>query len=219
MQSSRFMMGFNISAAFTLSARLPSLASAMAVAVGLLAGCTTEPTREASVSGDSAKVSQVMTAEATVEAVDQQNRLVTLKREDGSKFTFLAGPEVRNLPQIAAGDKVKARYMESLLASLKKPGEAVKPASTATIVSRAEPGAAPGATAGQQITVTVRIESVDTEKNRVAFTLPSGAMRIFTVRQPEMQEYIKGLKPGDQVEITYTEAVAISVEKPAGEGK
>ena len=209
MQRSRFTV------AFALSARLSSLASAMAVAVGLLAGCTTGPTREARVSGDSAEITQAMTAEATVKAVDQKMRLVTLEREDGSTITVLAGPEVRNLPQIAVGDKVKARYMESLLASLKKPGEAVKPASTAAAVSRAEPGAAPGATSGQQVTVTVRIESVDTEKNRVAFTLPSGAMRIVSVKQPEMQEYIKGLKPGDQVEITYTEAVAISVEKPA----
>ena len=213
MQRSRFTM------AFTLSARLSRLACALAAAGGLLASCTTGPTREARVSGDSAQVTQELTAEATVKAVDQQNRLVTLEREDGSTITFLAGPEVRNLPQIAAGDKVKARYRESLLASVKKPGEAVKPTAVAAAVSRAEPGAAPGATAGQQVTVTVRIESVDTEKNRVAFTLPSGAMRIVSVKQPEMQEYIKGLKPGDQVEITYTEAVAISVEKPAGEGK
>jgi len=179
----------------------------------LAGGCATEPTGEARPSGDSAQVSQETTAEATVLAVDQESRLVTLEREDGSRVTILAGPEVHNLAQIAAGDKVKARYRESLLASLKRPGEAVEPAAATVAVSRAAPGAPPGAAAGQQVTTTVRVESVDTEKNIVVFTPEGGGLRAVTVRRPEFQEYIKSLKPGDQVEITYTEALAISVEK------
>ena len=201
----------------TLFHRRCSLASAMAVAmaVALLASCTAGPSGDAEPAPTSAQVSQELAAEAIVKAVDQQDRVITLQREDGSTFSMIAGPEVRNLPQIAAGDKVKVRYKESLLASLKKPGEAVKPAGVTGALTRAEPGATPGAAARQQITVTVRINEVDTDMNRVIFTLPSGAMRIVNVRRPEMQEYIRGLKPGDQVEITYTEAVALSVEKPA----
>jgi hypothetical protein len=212
-------MVFARPAASPFSPRLSGLASAMVLAAGLLTSCSSAPAREAKVTDDSTEITQELTAEATVKAVDQKLRLVTLEREDGRTITVLAGPEVRNLPQIAAGDKVKARYRESLLASLKKPGEPVKPAAVAAAVSRAEPGATPGGTLGQQVAVTVRIESVDTEKNRVLFTLPSGELRRIPVRQPEFQEYIKGLKPGDQVEITYTEALAISVEKTAGEAE
>jgi translation elongation factor P/translation initiation factor 5A len=33
------------------------------------------------------------------------------------------------------------------------------------------------------------------------------------VKRPEIQEKLKTLKPGDEVQITYTEAMAITVER------
>jgi hypothetical protein len=186
---------------------------ASAIAAALTAGCTSEKAGDSMRAADSAEVSQEVTVEATVLAVDQEKRLVTLQREDGLIFTVLAGPAVRNLPQVAVGDKVRAIYEESLLAALKKPGEAVAPPVTTVALNRAEPGATPRGAAGQQVTCTVRIESVDTKKNIVAFTPPSGGTRAIRVERPEFQEYIKGLKPGDLVEVTYTEAMAIAVEK------
>jgi hypothetical protein len=44
-------------------------------------------------------------ATATVEAVDVDNRLVTLKCPEGRLVTIKAGEEVKNLPQIDVGDK------------------------------------------------------------------------------------------------------------------
>jgi hypothetical protein len=49
----------------------------------------------------------------------------------------------------------------------------------------------------------------------VSFTGPQGMLRTITVQNPDAQAFIKKLKKGDEVEITYTEALAISVE-PAG---
>ena len=61
--------------------------------------------------------------------------------------------------------------------------------------------------------MTVTILSVDTDQNIVVFTPPTGGMRAIDVKKPEFQEYIKSLKPGDKVQITYTEAVAMAVEE------
>ena len=55
-----------------------------------------------------ASVSRVVTASATVTAIDLTTREVTLRRDNGSTFTLVAGPEVRNLPQIRVGDTAHA---------------------------------------------------------------------------------------------------------------
>ena len=68
--------------------------------------------------------SELRTVTATVEAVDQTTRMVTLKGPKGNTITFKAGEEVRNLPQVKVGDQVEAKYYESLVVDVKKPGEA-----------------------------------------------------------------------------------------------
>jgi hypothetical protein len=36
-------------------------------------------------------------------------------------------------------------------------------------------------------------------------------VHIVTARSPNMQQFIRTLKPGDHVEITYTESIAVNV--------
>ena len=80
-----------------------------ALAMLLVAGCA-ETSRTRTASQES-----LVTATATVEAVDQTTRQVTLRdNADGSSFTVTAGPEVRNLDQIAAGDQVQIDYYQAL---------------------------------------------------------------------------------------------------------
>ena len=54
----------------------------------------------------------VMTA--TVEAIDLEKRLVTLKGPKGEKKTIAIGPEARNLPQVKVGDLVTVKFYESM---------------------------------------------------------------------------------------------------------
>ena len=81
--------------------------------------------------------------------------------------------------------------------------------------ARADPGKMPAAGAGVVLRTTVTIDSVDRKSNTVTFVNADGLVRTVEVPSPEGQEFIKGLKKGDQVEIAYTEALAIEV-KPAG---
>jgi hypothetical protein len=62
------------------------------------------------------------------------------------------------------------------------------------------------------VTVTVVIDEVDTENNIVVFTGPRGFTRVVAVQTPQGQQFIRQLKPGDKVDLTYTEAIAINVE-------
>ena len=57
---------------------------------------------------------------ATVEAIDQKTREVTLKGEKGGTVTFVAGPDVKNLAQVSKGDIVTIEYGEALLVGIEK---------------------------------------------------------------------------------------------------
>lgn len=152
---------------------------------------------------------------ATVESVDQSTREVRLRNEDGEVSTIVAGPEVRNLAQVKAGDKVVVSYYQALAAEVKKPGEGVEGVEADVSTARAELGAKPAGGAGVLLRTTVTIESVDATANTVTFTRSDGESRTVTIQTPEGKEFARALKKGDQVEIAYTEALAVEV-KPAG---
>jgi hypothetical protein len=189
------------------------LVAALALAAAGVAGCKSEGEAGTQKPG-TAEVSKTVTEKASVVSVDKQNRLVTLKAKDGQTTTVQCGPEVRNFDQISAGDSVVVRYLVSLAVALVKPGE-TPPAAATLAAGRAEKGEKPGAAVGGQITATVKIESVDLKKNLVVFTAPNGGLRAVNVEKPEGVKFIQGIKPGDLVQITYTEALAVSVEKDA----
>ncbi len=79
-------------------------------------------------------------------------------------------------------------------------------------VERAKPGEKPNAAAGISVATTVQIESVDKSFNTVSFKRSDGIVRTVAVEDPDAQKFIHTLKPGDPVEIVYTEALAVSVK-------
>jgi len=56
-----------------------------------------------------------------VETVNQETREVRLRAADGRELSVVAGPEVRNLPQLQAGDVVRLTYYESVAARVTAP--------------------------------------------------------------------------------------------------
>jgi hypothetical protein len=152
---------------------------------------------------------------ATVEAIDLGTRMVVLRESDGTEFALVVDPEVRNLDQVKVGDRVVTRYRESLGAQLRKRGDGsgdTQAPAVSTTAARAADGAMPSVTSSTQTSQTVRITNVDEKNHIVSFYGSDGLARVLPVRSPQGQEFIAGLKVGDEVELTYTEAVAMSVE-------
>ena len=156
------------------------------------------------------EVQDLLEITATVKAVDLATRTVTVSDGAGNDYAIEAGPEVRNLAQVKVGDEVVVSYYSALAAEFKKPGEGVQ-LQTEAAAARAPVGERPAAVAGQRVTATIVIDSVNAEENTVTFTGPRG-LRTVAVEDPSAQAFIKQLKKGDEVEVTYTEALAISVE-------
>jgi hypothetical protein len=162
---------------------------------------------------DRAEVSETVSATAKVESVDAATRVVELRTEKGEAVRVRCGPEVRNFDRIAAGDTVRVDYRTALAVAVQRPDDTTADAAVALGAGRAPVGATPAAAAAAQVTATVRIESVDVENHVVVFTLPNGRMQAAHVRRSEGREFVRGLKKGDRVRITYTEAAALRLEK------
>jgi hypothetical protein len=182
---------------------------------GKAAGQAASPTASDSAvverTADGVKVSDEVTVRATVTAIDQKKRTVTLRGPEGNQQTFQLGPEVRNLPQVRKGDEVVATYYESVALRLRKPGEATPGVVTAEDAVRAAPGEMPGAAMGETVNVTATVQKVDHRKQTVTLKGPQGKLVTVKVQDPER---LKKVKVNDLVEVTYTEAVAIAVERP-----
>jgi Cu/Ag efflux protein CusF len=153
-------------------------------------------------------------ATATVEAIDAAKRLVTLKGADGNSLVVQAGPEVKNFSQIKVGDLVVVTYLEALTLELKKGGGAMREKTEKETMAAAKPGERPGAAGARQVTVIADVIALDAAKQTVRLRGPTRTVDL-KVRDPAQ---FKLISVGDQVEATFTEAAAISVEpapKPA----
>jgi Cu/Ag efflux protein CusF len=153
--------------------------------------------------------SALVTSSAVVEEIDQSTRRVTLRDAGGKSVTMIAPAEVRNLDQIKVGDEVVVSYHESVAYEVKKPGEATPGVTVVAAARQAEKGDKPGAGAGAAATMTVTIEGIDKDAPSVTLRRPDGRLVVCKVRDREKLERVS---VGDLVEITYTEALAVSVE-------
>ena len=116
---------------------------------------------------------------------------------------------MRNLPQVKVGDQVVVSYQEALLAEVVKPGTGSAGASS--VAARADPGERPAAGVVDEVRMPVKIYAVDPYQNVVEVTGPRGYNRRIKVNDPKAREFIRGLKPGDEVQVTFREAFAVSV--------
>ena len=146
---------------------------------------------------------------SVITAIDSGNRLVTLKNEDGTTDVIYCGPEVKRFDALKVGDKVTFRYHESVVYNITKTTDSTPTVSLPQIVRSA--GAKPGATISQQATAVVTVAAIDPKIPSVTISTSDGNKMSFKV---ENKKNIEGVKAGDKVQITYTQAFAITVESP-----
>jgi Cu/Ag efflux protein CusF len=155
-----------------------------------------------------ARASEV-TVTATVEKVDVEKRLVTLKGPDGAVETIRVSEAVRNLPQMKRGDEVIATYYQSVAFEVVQPGEKALGASAREGSGRAELGERPGAATARIVTIVADIAKLDRKNQQAVLRGPEGQTMTVDIQSPEVFDKVK---VGDRVEITLTEAIAIDVQ-------
>jgi hypothetical protein len=153
--------------------------------------------------------SNTVSATATVQAIDSTRRMVTLKTEDGEEDTFMVSKDVKRFNELKVGDKITLSYIESLVVTVRKPGAQPSP-STAAAAAVPTSGKMPGGTLSQQQTTTVTVKAIDEKLPSVTVLTADGRT---VTRKVENRKNLEGIKVGDKLDITYTEAVMVSAER------
>ena len=158
-----------------------------------------------------AGVAQTVKMTATITAIDAATRDVTLKGPQGNEVVVTAGQEVKNFANVKVGDQVDVQYVEALTLELKKGGGMVVARTEKSGAAGAKPGETPAGAAGRQVTIVADVIGLDAAKQVVTLKGPKRTVDL-KVADPEQ---FKRIAKGDQVEATFTQALAIAVEPAA----
>jgi len=180
---------------------------AIAAAFAVNAFAQTSVVKSSSESGK-ASVERTVDVTATIIAIDNTTRDITLKGPKGNRVVVTAGPEVKNFDQMNVGDKVHARYVEALVLELKKGNDLAVARTEQASGQGAAPGAQPHGVAGRRITVVADVVAVNRETQTVTL---QGPRLTVDVRVADPDQF-RRIKKGDQVYATYTQALAMLVE-------
>ncbi|MCU0772194.1 MAG: hypothetical protein MUE94_10575 [Verrucomicrobia bacterium] len=149
---------------------------------------------------------------ATVEAIDHKTREVTLKGPLGNTVTFTVDKRVKRLKEVKVGDTVEADYYVSVAAELRKPTpeEEKNPLVVLEAAGRAPKGTSPAGGGLRQFKVVTTVEGLDRTTETITVKGPGGNSLTARVEDPSR---LTQIHIGDTIVVTYTEALAVSLEK------
>lgn len=191
----KLVLGF--ASALAVVATWPVAAQTAAVAVDSRPGAVSE--------------ARTVITEGTITAIDAETRIVTLQGAGGNTLEVAAGPDVKNFAQLKVGDIVEMEMLEALTVELRKGGKAVVERTERDDAVAAEPGQKPGGAVGHQVHAVADVIAVNAETQTVTLKGARGVVDL-KVQDPEQ---FKLIAVGDQLEATYTQAVAVVV-RPKG---
>jgi len=152
-----------------------------------------------------------VTKTMTVTRVDQKTREVDLRAADGREATFVAGPEVRNLAQVEAGDTLSVTYMEAVAVRVYPVEAGAKGRVEQREISRAPLGAKPYGMITRRIELTGQVAALDRETRVATLTGKHGSL---TLRVAD-DVNLANIMVSDMVRVDYLERLTISVDAPA----
>jgi hypothetical protein len=164
-----------------------------------LAGCWTAPTANVQPKGEARLIQGPIPVESvkhrvTVQSIDADRRVIVLDFPEGATATFKPGPQVANIHQIRAGDKVQATVAQEftiyVLKNGRVPGTGGKP---------------------ETLEADAKVLRVDPSYRLLSLQYPNGQTQTFKVG---LEVKLLEMEPGDIVDIRTTELIAMRAEKP-----
>jgi hypothetical protein len=158
--------------------------------------------------------SLLVTISAEVKSINYETREVTLVGPEGNELDFVVDTRVQRLGDVMAGDYVTTDYYISLAGELRKPTaeELEEPLVILAGGGRTPEGTSPAGGALRAFRVVATVVGIDLPSQSVALQGPGGNVVDVVAEYPEN---LRKLKLGDTIIVTYTEALAVSLQKTA----
>jgi hypothetical protein len=154
----------------------------------------------------------LLTVTAKVDAIDREKRELTLRSPSGEVSTVTVDEAVKRLDDINKGDEVNVKYYLSMLAELREPTaeEKKNPILISAGQTKAPKTAPPAVKSLRLIRAVATVEGLQRPTRLVTLKGPRG--KYLTVKADDVKRMEK-LHVGDTIVITFTEALAVAVEK------
>jgi hypothetical protein len=176
----------------------------MSAALPLLAACASVDTN------------QTTTAQGVVETVDPVSRELLLRgnggAQSGALFSMVVGSQVQRLNEIHPGDKVNVSYYQALAAQVVNVFSPTSQPFEGVAVDRNDTAERPGGQITRVRRGRVVVTAVNPSTNTISFVGPNNVVRTVSPKNAQVQSFIRNLHVGDQVDIVYEEALAVSVQ-------
>jgi hypothetical protein len=151
------------------------------------------------------------TVTATVESIDRTNRTVTLKNQDGDYNVLVVPASFTRFDSLNVGDQITTRYYENIVLRKKPAGEPdVDQVSGGVTRSNPTATGTSGRTAAHQRTITATVTAIDLNVPSITLSGPNGWNYSSRVKD---KDALKDVEVGDKVDITWTEAVILSLDQ------
>jgi hypothetical protein len=155
-----------------------------------------------------------MKATLSVEAVDAEKRLITLKGPQGNEGVYEVGDQVKRLAEIKAGDKLNVEYKVAAVAELREPTAEEKsaPMAEVTAAERGTSDEPPAGGIGRAVRAVTTIVALDAAGQSFTVKGPMGNTVAIHVDDPTV---FSKLQVGQSVIVTFAETLALSVQPGA----
>jgi len=137
---------------------------------------------------------QLVTAPFTVEDLGKNNRTLTVRDADGQRSTVRVPQDVQRFDQLKKGDKIELAFHRAVAVSV-------------------VPHAAASAGAGQRhpVAESAEVVSVNKRDKTIQVKGDDGKPQTVSAQDAAVNKKMQTLRPGDVVDIVYTEALATSI--------
>ncbi len=176
----------------------------MSAALPLFAACASVDT------------SETTTVQGVVETVDPGARELLLRgnggAQSGALLTMVVGSQVQRLNEIHSGDRVNVSYYQAIAAQVVNVFSPTSQPFEGVMVDRNDTAERPGGQFTRVRRGRVVITAIDPSSSTISFVGPNNVVRTVSPKNAQVQSFIRNLHVGDQVDIAYEEALAISVQ-------
>lgn len=155
-------------------------------------------------------VAEKVNLKGKVISIDAATRSLVVEGEQGGQIEIHAPANSPNFDQIKVGDPVAATYVEAIAISIAPVADAQPGVTERVDVSTAPKGATPGGVITEQIELRAVVKAVDAETREVTLDVPAGGQR--TIKAGPLVQ-IEKVKVGEQVRLSVTRALAITIDK------
>jgi hypothetical protein len=150
-------------------------------------------------------VTRETTTVATVDRIERSSRVVTAHSDDKVVHTLYVDPSVKAFDDLEVGDVVTVRYIESVVVQVRPNAKLTELQDTTAAAHKA--GAADIVQQQKRIVI---LEDVDSQGLFVTYRTHDNQRGVHPVQNKEL---LRGLRRGDRIEITLTQARAVSIER------